>query len=399
MIARRLSLICFFVVQTISHTSAQLPDTLSSLATVSLITTGSSSEKIYAAFGHSGIRIRDPAQGLDILFDYGIFDFSQPNFYLNYMKGHLIYSLGVFSMHSHTARTKRKGRSLLSQRLSLDSSTRQSLYDRLVANYAADQRHFRYDYIYQNCATKIRDLLEAETVNLRFSTAYLKANDSPSTARKMLNEKMSAFPWERFAINLLLGVEIDRPLQAREYMFLPEYVEKATRGATVDDSTKLVVEERLLLPNKQLSHSPPGPVFLLGGLLLIVFIISYRNAKNGCCLYWIDALLLTVCGLAGLVFLLFWIATDHHSAWNYNLLWAWPTHLLLLIVLCKKKWRTRFFLLYMKVYGLLIVALLLGWQLLPQQLPATLSLLWLSLLIRVAYHAYLRKKSVEAIES
>ena len=176
-------------------------------------------------------------------------------------------------------------------------------------------------------------------------------------------------------------------------MFLPEYVEKAIRGAQINDSTKLVVEERLLLPNKQLSSSSPGLVLFFGGLLVGVFFISYRSARQGRNTYWVDAILLAVCGGLGLLMLLLWVATDHHSAWNYNLLWAWPTHLLLLVVLCKQKWRTSFFLPYMKAYGMLLVGLLLGSQLLPQQLPAILSLLWLSILLRVVHHVYLHKSS------
>ena len=393
MSARHLLLLSFFLSLRPSSTVAQLPDTLSSSATISLLTTGPSSKELYAAFGHSSIRIKDSTQHLDILFNYGVFDFSQPNFYLNYIKGYLIYSLGLFDVDRYISQTKKEGRSLLIQQLSLDSSTQQSLYEHLLTNYSPEKRKFRYDYIYENCATKIRDLLETEVVGLRFGTNYLKSTQSPSTARELMNEKMLSFPWEKFGINLLLGVELDRPLQARAYMFLPEYVEQAVRSAEINNSTKLVAKEQLLLPNKQSSSSFPWPGLLLGGLLVSVFFISYRDARQGRSTYWVDTILLAVCGSLGLLMLLLWVATDHHSTWNYNLLWAWPTHLLLLVVLCKKKWRTSFFLPYMKIYGLLLVALLLGSQLLPQQLPSTLSLLWLSILLRVVHHIYLRKSS------
>ena len=189
MILRKFFILSFILALRPSLTVAQLPDTLSSSATISLLTTGPSSKELYAAFGHSGIRIKDSTQHLDVLFNYGVFDFSQPNFYLNYIKGYLIYSLGLFDMRRYVAQTKKEGRSLLTQRLSLDSNTQQALYERLLTNYTPEKRYFRYDYIYKNCATKIRDLLEAEVVGLRFGTNYLKSTQPPSTARELMNEK------------------------------------------------------------------------------------------------------------------------------------------------------------------------------------------------------------------
>lgn len=394
---RFLAACCFCLLAPVELTKAQvwLPDTLSKAAKVSLLSTGPSMKNLYAAFGHSGVRVQDPVQGLDLLFNFGVFNFDRPDFYLNYMRGYLIYSMGLFDGWGYIIHTEEEGRSLHSQRLALNAQQRLSLYRKLKDTYDSEERYFQYDYLYNNCATKIRDLLEEQLPGLEFGNQYAEEDENTHSFRSLINTGMRNFPWFRLSIDIMFGSELDKVLSARDYMFLPQYVYAGAAQAQLprgDSTVALVAEEHLLLPDQQASRVPlNGPMWLFWGILLGVFWISYRDSKRKCHTGWVDAGLLGMCGIAGMVMLFLWVGTNHHSSWNYNLLWAWPTHLVAALGMYSP-WKKYFFLPYMKIYAVIIAGLLLSWGFLPQQMPKELLPLWISLLLRGVQYMQLHKQ-------
>ena len=65
---------------------------LSDEAEVSLLTM-LPGEEVYSLFGHSALRIRDDAAGLDRTYNFGTFSFDQPFFLLRFLRGSLDYQL------------------------------------------------------------------------------------------------------------------------------------------------------------------------------------------------------------------------------------------------------------------------------------------------------------------
>ena len=378
---------------------SSLPDSLSEAAELSVLTTGPSTGEIHAAFGHSGIRVQDTTQGLDIFFNYGVFDFRDSAFYLNYIKGELSYQMGIFDAKSYLAHTKREGRSLLSQRLALKPEEVRSIYRYLLYNYAPERRSFPYDYFYNNCATKIRDLFEEQLPGIRFGDAYVEKSPQAATFRELTNERVDYFPWLKLGINLISGSETDTSLSARSYMFLPRYVSEALRGAYLpsEEGTRLLVDqEKLLLADTQQRELPLNtPMFVFLAVLGLVFWITYRDHRRETSSHGLDVLLLICSGLMGLLMWWLWVGTRHHSAANYHLLWACPTHLLVLLVVYLPR-GSAWLLLYLKIYGLVLGGLLLAWNLLPQQMPVEMIPLWLALLMRVVHHLQLNKRRIRA---
>ena len=368
-----------------------LPQRLSEEAVLSLLTTGPSEREIAAAFGHSGIRIQDPEQGLDLLFNYGVFDFEASGFFLNYIRGDLNYRMGLFDSRSYIAHTKEEGRSMLSQSLDLSYEARQSIYSYLLYNYAPERRVFAYDYFYRNCATQIRDLFEQQLPDLVFDTTYVSEWPKGATIRLLMNEQMAHFPWFSLGINLLLGSEVDESIDARAYMFLPKYVASGLQVAELkgDSTQRLVKDEVLLLSDRQPGVAPLNtPLIFCSLMLALVFFITYRDYRAGRSRDWIDSVALSFVGGMGLLMLWLWVGTRHHSTWNYHLLWAWPTHLFVPLLLRVPKLR-RLLRIYLKVYGGMLLLLLLGWGLVPQEVPEAVLPVWILLLLRVVHYFHM----------
>ena len=372
-----------------------LPLHLSKDAKVSLLTTGPSRIEIAAAFGHSGVRIQDVQQDIDILFNYGVFNFQASGFFINYIRGEMNYQMGLFDSKRYIAHVNEEGRSLLSQELNLSYEQKQSIYRYLIDNYAPERRTFAYDYFYRNCATQIRDLLEQQLPDLVIDSSYV-ASDEVLTLRLLMNKQMSYFPWLSLGINMLVGSEIDRPLGARAYMFLPKYVAEGLRTTQLNpkDSTQLFVKkETLLLPDQQTEGMPlDTPLVSLFVLLAIVFFITYKDYRYERSRRWIDISALFFVGFMGLLMTWMWVATRHHSAWNYHLIWAWPMHFFVPLFIHVPRLKM-FLRVYLKIYGTALLLLLLAWDLLPQEMPSEMFPLWILLLLRVVHYFQHPQKS------
>ena len=131
---------------------------LSEYAAISILTCEPGTD-LYASFGHSAIRVQDPMMQLDIIYNYGIFDFYAPNFYTNFIKGKLTYTLGRQYFSDFLFEYEMENRSVKEQVLRLDKNSRDRLFNFLEKNYRPENRDYAYDFFFNNCATKIRDLI------------------------------------------------------------------------------------------------------------------------------------------------------------------------------------------------------------------------------------------------
>lgn len=144
-----------FILSIYSNLKAQV--NLSVYAEVSIVTAGPG-EALYEAFGHSAIRIKDPVLNLDLIYNYGMFDFNQPNFLLNFAKGNMIYSLARYDFKYFLASYRRDKRWVKQQVLNLTQQENQAFFTFLEKNATPENRNYLYDPYFDNCATKLRDI-------------------------------------------------------------------------------------------------------------------------------------------------------------------------------------------------------------------------------------------------
>src|SRR5258705_7908780 len=150
---------------------------LSEGAKISVITMGPSQDEVYSAFGHSGIRVVDSLQQIDAFFNYGVFDFNQPYFYLNFARGNLNYMVDAYPYPDYRSYYIEHHRFIHEQVLNLTSLQKQLVFDYLVWNIRPQNQYYSYDYFYNNCATKVRDVIESVLKKeVAFDSTYIKTN-------------------------------------------------------------------------------------------------------------------------------------------------------------------------------------------------------------------------------
>ncbi len=366
--------------------------TLSEKAEISVITCGPWQGELYSAFGHSAFRIYDPVNGINEAYNYGVFDFNQPNFYLNFARGYLYYKLGVYDYQLFENYYIYYNRYVHEQVLNLTQDQKQKLFEYLLWNREPENEHYRYDYFYDNCSTKMRDVLVTVFGDaVSFDGSFIKTN---YTIRNLTDLYLDQQPWGDLGIDICLGLPMDKKASPYDYMFLPDYVESSFDHASIDTggNTVPLVKEKVnkyeSRPEEPISGLP-HPLIVFGVILFITLFISFRDWKRKKLTRWFDSVLFGITGLIGLLLLLLWVATDHNAAAkNFNLLWALPTNLIVAFALLKnRKWVST----YLGIAGIIAFATLLFWYLLPQQLHYSLIPIVLALGIRGEMNYFLRK--------
>lgn len=367
---------------------------LSDEAEIAVVTIGPYQGEVWSAFGHSGFRITDPVNGVDWFYDYGLYDFEQENFFLNFAKGLLKYKVGVREWKRTYQIQRYYKRSIKLQYLNLTRSEKQSLFDYMQNNVRPENAEYLYNYVYDNCATKIRDVCEVLYPNrITFDLSYQEEGKS---VRDLMDDYLDYQPWGDLGIDLGLGMQIDEEADAEIYMFLPDYIFKGFAGATIQrDSVAVPLVARSMVayePEEETYTNrllTPVNTFII--LFFIVGLITHRNLKSGKRTKWVDFFLFAIVGFAGWWVSFLWLGTEHLSKSNLNILWAIPIHLPLVFFSAREKYR-RFFKYYFKFMAYWYCLLLLLWPFIPQPLHASLVPLVLTLILRSFYLSYdLRK--------
>ncbi|HRK73572.1 MAG TPA: DUF4105 domain-containing protein, partial [Rhodothermales bacterium] len=363
------------------------PVLLSDDAQISLLTV-SEGDALYSAFGHTGVRFRDEKRGLDVVFNYGTFDFNTPGFYLKFLRGQLDYVLAVESFEAFmwTYRDIEK-RGVREQVLNLSPEQKKVLFGLIQENYKPGNRYYRYDFFFDNCATKPRDLFERA-----FGDTFKWGNqpDPQKTFRVLLDEALDDKRWAKFGIDLILGQKTDRIATQREIMFLPEYLRQAVGNASIShqgQKAAFVVYEVVLIPEPVRPSGIDLPTWLAWALFVVILLkmmASFRTQAP--MLKWrgVDTVLFLFFGVSGCLIVFLWFFTDHKvTPDNWNLVWLSPTHVLLGVVLTTRP-ASVFVKRYTQINCLLICTLLLFWGIVPQDFHPAFFPLCLMLLLRSA---------------
>lgn len=361
--------------------------TLSSQSAISLLT-GSPGNELYSTFGHSAIRVKDPAANLDLVFNYGTFDFSTPNFYTKFVRGKLLYILSVEPFESFRFSFEYQGRAVTEQVLNLDMMQKNRLYTLLLDNYKPENRSYKYDFFFDNCATRIRDILgEAlgEKLNYHYPAEWQKGN---ITFRNLIDLYLVNHPWSDFGIDLALGVPTDHVAQPADFMFLPDYLSTALDSAVIAkgaSTSPLVLSKTEIISSVPLNASGMDlPLILAWSLCLLSILFTYLGVKKRHRRAWFDTLFFSLIGVIGWIVFLLWFATDHIATkTNLNVLWALPLHLPLFLV-----WNVlpvgfrKIYIWFALIINLLILAL---WKIFPQNFHAAFIPLILIMVMRYLF--------------
>lgn len=361
----------------------QAQRTLSPEATISVITCGPWQGELYSAFGHSALRVHDPAQQINEAYNYGVFDFDQPNFYLNFAKGHLYYKLAVWDYQGFANMYVYDNRFIHEQVLNLTADQKQKVYDFLQWNALPENQEYRYDYFYDNCATRIRDVfVNVFKDSVVFDGSYVETD---YTIRELTDLYLEHQPWGDLGIDICLGLPMDKVADPYEYMFLPDYVESGFDHASIyrnGEYVPLVQDKVIVYASREEDpiRGLPHPLIVFSVLAAAVAVISFYDLRRRKASSWLDIVLFGICGAIGILLLFLWLFTDHNAAArNLNLLWALPTHLWAVFTLRKNSKGTQT---YFLVTAILCLVLLLSWNILPQQLHYSLIPVVIALGIR-----------------
>jgi len=359
---------------------------LSEQAEISILTIGPGSS-LNDSFGHSAFRVRDYIKGTDLVFNYGVYDFDTPNFYTKFAQGKLNYLIGVNYFQDFFEAYISQNRSIKEQVLNLSAPEKQKLFNYLLNNIKPENRAYLYDFFYDNCATKIKDVLNQSTSNaIQFNPPK---DFKPQTFRTLIQDKLDWNSWGSLGIDIALGSVIDRKATAEEHMFLPAYIHTFFDHATFKDNNTAIVGQSILAYKQtkqpKSNYFLMSPIVVFGLIGLFILLITYKDFNSNQRNKWLDLALFSITGIVGVVILLLWFATDHKATHqNYNLLWACALNLFVIGQLYRKIPKN-WFIKYLKFLIILFCLLTLHWILGVQVFAFGLIPLLIALIIRYLY--------------
>lgn len=372
---------------------------LSRESKVSLLTCSPGSE-LYSVFGHSAIRVSDPLLNLDTVFNYGTFDFDDPNFYTNFIRGKLNYKLDASSYRNFEYSYIIENRSIFEQELNLTHDQKQHLFDSLVINYQPENQYYLYDFFFDNCATRIRDVFnEAIDSEIIFDYTSLEPD---KTFRDLLMPYLTEKPWARLGINLVLGLPADKKATPWDYMFLPDHMMTVFGDAQIEQDNGLIDftrENETLLTGSGVDKSnlPSLPFWIFLMVLLVSIILSHLDLQSKKFSWWYDTILFGLTGLLGLVIAFMWFGTDHYvTSWNLNIIWANPFHLVIIFFFSARR-NLKLLRYYFMINLALLILLIFAWPLLPQPLPWMAMPLVMAMIVRSAVILRMFKPDILAV--
>lgn len=371
---------------------------LSESAEISLLTSTPIDDAVYTLYGHTSLRILDREKGTDLLFNYGIFSFAKPHFIYRFAKGETDYMLDAYPLKYFISECQMRGSGLNEQVLNLTQKEKEAIWEALVINLQPANKVYRYNFFFDNCATRPVALIEKYT---RGTIRYPK-QEYEYTFRELINDCTRNHPWLTFGCDLVLGSPTDRIATQHETFFLPKYLEQSFAGATIlqpDGScrplvklSRTLVEAQPEETDNKATLTPMAAGLLLLALVVIVTAWEYRKKT-----YFriVDFILFLAAGAGGVILFFLSFISVHPCMWpNWWLIWLHPLHLIgAILFLVKKLNKAAYY--YHFINFAALTCLILGIGFVPQHLNGAFIPLILCLWIRSAYGLVRKKFNVE----
>lgn len=303
--------------------------------------------RVFDNFGHTAIRIHDREKGINVLLNWGLFDFSDPlSFSIRFYKGILRYKLGVFPYRLEMRRYSYEKRRVWEDKLNITESQKKTLLNRFRWNMKAENVAYDYQYFFDNCSTRPRDYID-EAVSGKVFQTYSKLF-SKETFRDMVRSHYATNPEVGMSLDILMNSRLDRKMTYWEKAFLPLTLRQILLKTPSDIEGEngvlpLLGETKILV-----DHDPPKPfsfslqrlIFLSSALVVVLVLLSKRSSNpmgiffskvSYRLLGFLAIVLGLYMGLLGVVMPASWILSSHLDLHhNANILVFWVFDLVLL---------------------------------------------------------------------
>ena len=304
----------FFFLLLFSSIAFSQEQKLSPSTEVSIFTCGRG-DQLYSTFGHTALRIKDDENQLDVVYNYGAFDFRTENFYLKFVKGDLQYFMTATSVEDFIMEYQMDEREVIEQKLNLSLEKKQELFEHLNSNLFSTEKYYTYKFIDKNCTTMV-----ADKINGLFSGKLIeKVDDKSISYRELLYPYFEDYFWYKLGINIIFGAKTDAKA---EKLFLPVELLNSLDKAKVNG--KLFVSKKEIIikgEEKPTSFSFFNSIYFIIAFLLLIIVINKRILFLS---------YLFVCGLLGIFLCLVGFYSEHQEIlWNYNALLFSPLFILL----------------------------------------------------------------------
>ena len=360
---------------------------------ISLITCWPGSE-IYELYGHSAIRVQ-AAGGVDSVWNYGLFDFNRPHFVYRFVKGETDYMVGGCPFTFFIPEYLQTGRRVVEQVLNLTPQEASAMRAMLRRESLPDMRTYRYNYVRDNCATRIIDRLEGAThVRPIF-------NDSLTygTYRNEMRAYNRNYPWYQFGIDLVLGSGLDHELTGRDEMFVPLEMMQRMQTAHFSDGRPVVKEEHVIVEGRGPQQLPPTP-WLRGPMAVALLVLAVSLAVAVAewwrrrIVKWWNSLFFCLTGVAGCL-VCFLVFFSSHEATSPNMLAIWLNPLQLIAGACLWRRTTQPLARAVAFYNIAVIAVLLAvWPMQRQSAdPAVFPWMASALILSATYAIIAYKES------
>ena len=339
-------------------------------------------EDLYSTFGHSALRVTDSVSNYDIVYNYGTFDFSEPGFYTKFIRGKLMYYLSTEDFDSFRDYYRGENRGITEQVLGLTQDEKSNIKHLLQQNLQNKNRFYKYDFLFDNCTTRLRDLVEKSADS---KVLYGKEVTEKKRFRQLIYEYLNYNDkqWSKLGIDLLLGSKTDAIMKTREVMFLPDYLMKTFDRTKIGNMPLVSSSKNLytIIPQNDHKSIVTNPFFIFSVLLLSILVMSFsKNNSIQKFVQGFDGFIFFITGLLGILIIFMWFGTDHLMCRNnYNLLWTWPTHTIAAFYINSRKYRAKN---YFKIIAISNTILLFAWFFLPQHMNISLIPFILLLIFR-----------------
>lgn len=334
---------------------------------ISLITCGPTDEYVFYLYGHTALRVQE--NGTDLVYNYGYFSPSQKNFILNFMLGKPMYSLGVVPFEDFLIEYQLQGRSVVELELNLKEHEAVALAEKLVWNALPENRDYQYNFYFDNCATRPRDLIEEAVGGIEYHT-----EGALPTFREAIRDKSHTATWYTIGADLCLGWKSDQRMTVRDAAFLPELLEQEMLKATRKDTGAPMVINKTTWAPQAIEIANPLEAWQLPHLLfvalLIIYYLLWRKGPQKAFTILRKGLYLLL-GIGGVVIWFLALISEHpHTFPNANMLFLHPFWLILTLPGKKRKSKRIAKWLYFGNFVAIIVYLLMGQlQALPYAIP------------------------------
>ncbi len=326
-----------------NHNFAQ-PILLSKNANVSIVTCDTGNES-YSLFGHTAVRITDIENNLDVVYNYGAFDFATPNFVAKFSKGNLQYFVVVNTFSDFISQYSYEQRSVYEQELNIPLAFKQKLFDNLNIIISTEQRFYTYKFIDKNCTSMVVDLIN-KTLGY---TAVVKKTNTDQTYRSILYPYFDNFFYEKLGTSIIFGSKVD---QNATRIFLPLELQKNLSLSQFNHHA-LCAESKSILDFKKMPTSSWWNN-MYSYLIFLILIIVINNRK-------LDLVYLSLLGFLGLFFGFMGFYSLHQELLNnYNIALFSPLLLVLVYfnTIKNKKWVVNLCVFHFLLIGLFLLIML-----------------------------------------